>query len=52
MAGCAHGTLDLHDLRVQPVRHEEEPQFQELMQTHHYLGGLPNIGETLRFVAR
>ncbi len=42
--------LNLHEILVQPVRKSEETRYQELMQEHHYLGSLPKIGETLRYV--
>ncbi len=42
--------MNLHEILVQPVRKSEEPRHQELMQEHHYLGSLPKIGETLRYV--
>lgn len=41
----------LEEILVRPIRPDEEQRFQELMQTHHYLGALPKIGETLRYVA-
>lgn len=43
--------MHLQKIIVRPVRHCEEPVFQELMQTHHYLGALPKIGNTLWYVA-
>ena len=43
--------FDLLDVYVRPVRSFEEPDFQTLMQTHHYLGALPKISETLLYVA-
>ncbi len=41
----------LREIEVRLVRREEQPRFQQLMQTHHYLGALPKIGETLWYVA-
>jgi hypothetical protein len=41
----------LREIEVRLVRREEQPRFQQLMQTHHYLGELPKIGETLWYVA-
>ena len=41
----------LSEVRVDIVAPHEEARFRELMQTHHYLGALPGIGETLRYVA-
>lgn len=43
--------FNLLEARVQPVRRLEEQRFQKLMQTHHYLGALPKISETLWYVA-
>lgn len=43
--------MDLREIVVRPVRQSEEQQYQELMQHHHYLGALPKISETLRYVA-
>ena len=36
---------------LRPVEVSEEARFQELMQSHHYLGSLPKIGHTLWYVA-
>jgi len=41
----------LQDLRVRLTQRAEAPRFQQLMQTHHDLGALPKIGETLWYVA-
>ena len=43
--------VNLADLQVQPVERTEEARYQDLMGAHHYLGGLPKIGETLWYVA-
>jgi len=43
--------FNLLDISVRPVRSFEEPGFKRLMQTHHYLGVLPKISETLWYVA-
>jgi hypothetical protein len=43
--------LQLEALRVRPINHEEASRYNELMQTHHYLGALRPIGETIRYVA-
>ena len=43
--------FDLVKVRVQLVCRLEEQRFQKLMQTHHYLGALPKISETLWHVA-
>jgi hypothetical protein len=41
----------LRDLRVRPIQPAEASRFHQLLQTHHYLGALPKIGETLWYVA-
>lgn len=41
----------LSHIRIRPIQRAEEPQYQQLMQAHHYLGALPKIGETLWYVA-
>ena len=41
----------LSEVVVKIVRPEEEGRFRELMQSHHYLGAMPKIGETLWYVA-
>ena len=41
----------LCEVVVDLVEPEQEARFRELMQAHHYLGGLPKIGETLWYVA-
>ncbi len=43
--------MHLQKIIVRPVGRSEEPIFQELMRTHHYLGALPKIGNTLWYVA-
>ena len=43
--------FDLLKVRVQLVSRLEEQRFQKLMQTHHYLGALPKISETLWYIA-
>ena len=41
----------LSEVAVDLVAAEDEARFRALMQAHHYLGALPGIGETLRYVA-
>lgn len=41
----------LKGIHVRPVQREEEQRFQTLMHSHHYLGALPKISETLWYVA-
>jgi len=43
--------LNFSQILVRPVCPFEEQRFQKLMQTHHYLGALPKISETLWYVA-
>ena len=43
--------MNLSQIIVRPVHSTEEISFQELMQTHHYLGALPKIGNTIWYVA-
>ena len=38
-------------LTVEPVHPSQERTFQQLMHTHHYLGSLPKIGNSLWYVA-
>ena len=41
----------LSEVAVDLVAAEDKARFRALMQAHHYLGALPGIGETLRYVA-
>jgi GNAT superfamily N-acetyltransferase len=41
----------LAELKVRPVERSEEARYQEQMARHHYLGGLPKIGEAVWYVA-
>lgn len=43
--------MNLKEIRILIVPPPEEERFQRLMQTHHYLGSLPKISETVRYVA-
>jgi hypothetical protein len=43
--------LNLNEVRIRPVERSEEPLHRRLMTTHHYLGYLPKIGQTLWYVA-
>jgi hypothetical protein len=43
--------LKLSEIYVRPVMRQEEAHFQELMRSHHYLGAMPKISETLWYVA-
>lgn len=50
--GGSPAVFSLSQVCVRLVQPHEEPHFQTLMQEHHYLGALPKISETLRYVAR
>ena len=43
--------LNLSQIIVRPVLPVEEFHYQDLMQSHHYLGALPKIGNTIWYVA-
>jgi hypothetical protein len=43
--------VNLKEIHVRLVSPYEEGRYRELMQTHHYLGDLAKIGETLWYVA-
>jgi hypothetical protein len=43
--------VNLHDITLRPVGVDEEPQFRQLLDTHHYLGAVAKIGHTLWYVA-
>lgn len=43
--------MNLQEIIIQPVQPNEQERFQSLMKAHHYLGALPKIGHTLRYVA-
>ncbi len=43
--------MNLSQVIVQPIQPAEDNRFQELMNEHHYLGALPKIGNTIRYVA-
>lgn len=43
--------MNLHKIHLHPIETAQESQFQSLMQKHHYLGSLPKIGHTLRYIA-
>jgi len=42
---------DLGEIVVRPARPSEEKNYREVMESHHYLGFVPKIGETLWYVA-
>ena len=43
--------MKLSQVIVRPVHRAEESEFQELMQSYHYLGALPRIGNSIWYVA-
>jgi len=43
--------LHLSEVIVRPVFVSEEARFKSLMQSHHYLGAIPKIGNTLWYIA-
>ncbi len=43
--------MNIQEIKVRPVYSSEEFVFQELMESHHYLGSLPKIGNTIWYVA-
>jgi len=43
--------MSVREIVVRPVGPSEEEQYQGLMGSHHYLGSLPKIGETLWYIA-
>jgi hypothetical protein len=43
--------MSVREIVVRPVGSSEEQHYQRLMESHHYLGSLPKIGEALWYVA-
>ena len=43
--------MTLNEINVRPIESHEIERYDELMQTHHYLGAARPIGESLRYVA-
>jgi len=43
--------VNLKEVQVRPLEPFEEKRYQVLMQEQHYLGAIPKIGETLRYIA-
>ena len=43
--------MQLDQISVRPIFKQEESKYWQLMETHHYLGAIPRIGETLWYVA-
>lgn len=42
--------MRLEQILVRPVKKNEEIKYQQLMETHHYLGAIPKIGENIWYV--
>ena len=43
--------MRLEQVSVRPILKQEESKYVQLMEIHHYLGGIPKIGETLWYAA-
>ena len=41
----------LSEVAVDIVAAKDEARFRDLMRAHHYLGAVPGMGETVRYVA-
>lgn len=48
--GARKAVVALSEVRVDIVAAHNEARFRDLMQARHYLGALPRIGETVRYV--
>jgi hypothetical protein len=44
--------VDLSKVTVRPIAPSEDERYQQLLERHHYLGAIPKIGQTLRYVAQ
>ena len=44
--------MDLSRVTLRPIAPDEDAGFQRLLEQHHYLGSIPKIGQTLRYVAQ
>ena len=44
--------MDLSKVTVRPIGSDEDERYQQLLGQHHYLGAIPKIGQTLRYVAQ
>ena len=49
--GDGEGVGVLSEVAVDIVAAQDEARFRDLMQAHHYLGAVPGMGETVRYVA-
>ena len=44
--------MDFSKVTVVPVAADEDGRFQALLERHYYLGAIPKIGQTVRYVAQ
>jgi hypothetical protein len=44
--------VDLSRVTVRPIGPGEDERYQQLLERHHYLGAIPKIGQTVRYVAQ
>lgn len=44
--------MDLSKVTVRPIAPHEDEDYQQLLERHHYLGAIPKIGQTVRYVAQ
>ena len=44
--------MDLSKVTVGPVAADDDERYQALLEQHHYLGAIPKIGQTVRYVAQ
>ena len=44
--------MDFSKVTVGPIAPDKDDGFQQLLEQHHYLGAIPKIGQTLRYVAQ
>jgi uncharacterized protein DUF4338/DDE family transposase len=44
--------VDLSKVTVRPIGPREDERYQQLLERHHYLGAIPKIGQTVRYVAQ
>lgn len=44
--------MDLSKVTVGPVAADDDERYQARLEQHHYLGAIPKIGQTVRYVAQ
>jgi hypothetical protein len=44
--------VDLSKVTIRPIAPYEDERYQQLLERHHYLGAIPKIGQTVRYVAQ